>query len=81
MAGQVVETPKVNSVLVQCAGSMLLILVPGGAYDGVLLAMLTTVEVVTHSELRKRPDLLVVAFLVLGVMGFGAVRTTMNLMT
>jgi hypothetical protein len=81
MTGQGVEGTKVNSLLVQCAVAVLLCLVPGGAYAGLLLAILTTVEVVTQSELRKRPGLLAVAVLVLGVTGLWAVRTTMELMS
>lgn len=81
MTGQGAEGTKVNSLLVQCAIAVLLILVPGGAYAGLLLAILTTVEVTTQVELRKRPGLLAVAVLVLGVMGFAAVRTTMELMS
>jgi hypothetical protein len=81
MTGQGVERTKVNSLLVQCAVSVLLCLVPGGAYAGLLLAVLTTVEVGTQPELRKRPGLLVAAVLVLGVTGLWAVRTTMELMS
>lgn len=70
MPSQIAKGTSASTILVLCAISVLLLLVPAGAYAGLVLAALTAFVVASRPDLRRRPELLAVTAIALGTTGF-----------